>query len=95
MISSQVYEPPATHVPAAPPAPQPTQFWFTCSRFSPQVSPPAPHSPGAVWHPSVSLHDAVQHTLPTPTPQVAGAAVHEQALHTSPVPLQYRVQVAG
>jgi hypothetical protein len=95
VISSQAYEPPATHVPAAPEAPQPWQLWFTSSRFSPQVSPPAPHSPGVVWHPSVALHVAVQHTLPLPTTQVVGGAVHEQALHTSPVPLQYRVQVAG
>jgi hypothetical protein len=34
------------------------------------------------------LHAAVQHWLPAPTPQVVGDAVHEQALHTSPVPLQ-------
>ena len=83
------------HVPAAPAAPQPTQVWFTSSTFSPQVSPPAPHSPGSVWHPRVSLHDAAQHSLPLPTTQVVGGAVHEQPLHTSPVPLQYRVQVAG
>jgi hypothetical protein len=59
------------------------------------VSPPVPHEPAAVWHPSVSLHDAVQHSLPAPTPHAVVVAVHEQALHTSPVPLQYRVQVAG
>jgi hypothetical protein len=33
--------------------------------------------------------------LPAPTAQVVGGAVQEQVLHTSPVPLQYRVQVAG
>jgi hypothetical protein len=72
----------------APAAPQPWQVWFTSSRFSVQVSPPAPHSPGSVWHPSVSLHAAVQHSLLPPTTQVVIAAVQEQALHTSPVPLQ-------
>jgi len=93
--SSQTYEPPATQVPVAPAAPQPWQVWFTSSRFSPQVSPLVPHEPDAVWHPSVSLHDAVQHSFPAPTPQVVVDAVHEHALHTSPAPLQYRVQVAG
>ncbi len=95
MTSSQGYEPPATHVPAAPAGPQPTQLWSMSSRFSVQVSPPIPHSPGAVWHPSVVLHDAVQHSLPPPTPHVVGDAVHEHPLHVSSVPLQYRVQVAG
>jgi hypothetical protein len=75
-------------VPAAPPAPQPWQVWPTDSRFSPQVSPPVPHAPGAVWQPAVALHDAVQHSLPLPTPQVVGDAVHEQPLHVSSVPLQ-------
>ena len=88
MNSSQTYEPPATHVPAALPAPQPTQVWPTDKRFSPQVSPPVPHSPGAVWQPRVALHVAVQHTLPAPTPQVVDDAEQEQELHTSLVPLQ-------
>jgi hypothetical protein len=52
------------------------------------VSPPVPHEPAAVWHPRVSLHNAVQHWSPTPTPQVVIDAVQEQVLHTSPVPLQ-------
>ena len=95
MTSLQAYKPPATHVPSAPAAPQPSQLWFNSSRFSPQVSPPTPHNPGSVRHPSVSLHVAVQHSLPAPTPQVVGVAVHEQGLHVSSVPLQVRVQVAG
>jgi hypothetical protein len=88
VVSLQAYDPPATQVPAAPAGPQPAQLWFTCSRFSEQVSPPVPHSPGAVWHPSVPLHPATQHSLPPPTPQVVGVAVHEQGLHTSAMPLQ-------
>ena len=87
-MSSQGYAPPAMHVPTAPAAPQPSQTWPTASRFSPQVSPPVPHEPAAVWQPRLSLHDAVQHSLPLPTPQAVGDAVHEQASHTSPVPLQ-------
>jgi hypothetical protein len=90
-----MYEPPATHEPVAPAAPQPSQLWFTSSRFSVQVSPPAPHNPGVVRHPSVSLHDASQHTLPLPTPQVVGDAAHEQVPHTSSIPLQKRVQLPG
>ena len=95
MNSSHGYEPPATHVPEAPPAPQPSQVWPTSSRFSPQVSPPEPHAPAAVWQPSVSLHAAVQHSFRVPTPHVVVVALHVQALHTSAVPLQYRVHVAG
>jgi len=90
-----VYEPPATHVPDAPAAPQPEQLWSMSSTFSPQVSPPVPHSPGEVRHPSVALHDAVQHSLATPTPQVVVVAVHVHAPHVSSVPLQYRVHVPG
>jgi hypothetical protein len=95
VTSSQGYEPPATQVPVALAAPQPVQLWFTSSRFSVQVSPPAPHSPAAVWHPSVALHDAVQHSFPTPTPHAFGTAVQAQLLHVSSVPLQCRAQVGG
>jgi len=95
VTSSQAYEPPATHVPLALAAPQPWQVWFTSRRFSPQVSPPVPHSPGSVWHPSVALHDASQHSLPLPTPQVVAAAEQVHGLHVSSVPLQVRVHVAG
>ena len=51
--------------------------------------------PAAVLQPVTSLQPAVQHWFAGPTPQVVGDAVHEHVLHTSPVPLQYRVQVPG
>ena len=54
--------------------------------FAAQVSAQLPF---VVWQPPVAaLHPASQHWFPLPTPHVAGVAVHEQALHTSPVPLQ-------
>jgi hypothetical protein len=88
VVSLQVYDPPATQVPAAPPGPQPWQVWPTCSRFSLQVSPPVPQVPGTVWHPRVALQEGEQHSLPPPTPQVVDEAVQVHGLHVSLVPLQ-------
>jgi hypothetical protein len=47
-----------------------------------------PQSPGTVEHPSVSSHDASQHSLPPPTSQVDDETEHEQEMHVSSVPLQ-------
>jgi hypothetical protein len=89
----QVCVTPPEQMPSAPAEPQPMQDWPTVSMFAVQISAQAP---SVVRQPPVAaLHPAWQHWLPPPTPQVVSAAVHVQALHTSPVPLQYRVQVFG
>jgi hypothetical protein len=62
------------------------------SWFDPQVS---AQLPAAVPQPDPPEHVTVQHWLPPPTSQVVGVAVHVHALHTSPVPEQYRVQEGG
>ena len=88
-----VYTVPPLHIPAAPAGPQPMQDSPMTSWFVEQVSGQVPF---VVRQPPVdALHDASQHSLAAPTTQVVGGAVHEQELHTSPVPLQYRVQVPG
>jgi hypothetical protein len=80
--------PPATHVPVAPPAPQPWHVWFTSSVFPSHVSPPIPHRPAVVTHPVPPSQPASQHSFPAPTPHVVDVAVHVHALHTSPLPEQ-------
>jgi hypothetical protein len=61
------------------------------------VTPPqtSAQAPAAVEQPEPALQFAVQHTLPGPTAQVVAAAVHEQSLQVSALPLQKRVQLAG
>jgi hypothetical protein len=59
--------------------------------FAPQDSPP-PQVPVAVEQPEAGVHTALQQP---PAVHAVVAGVHEQELHTSPVPLQYRVQVPG
>jgi hypothetical protein len=84
---------PPLHSPSALFAPQPWQVSPRMSWFAVQVSAQAPF---VVRQPPVAaLHDDAQHSLAAPTPQVVVVAEHEQELHTSPVPLQYRVQVPG
>ena len=93
LAALHVYEPPPEQIPSPPAEPQPTQYWPMMSWLAEQVSGQASF---VVRQPPVdALHDAVQHSLATPTVQVVVAAEHEQELHTSPVPLQYRVQVPG
>ena len=93
LAALHVYNVPPLHIPAAPAGPQPAQYWPMTSWFAVQVSEQVPSS--VKQPPPDASHDAVQHSLPAPTPQVVVAAEHEQVLHTSPVPLQYRVQVPG
>jgi len=93
LVALHVYTVPPLHIPSAPAGPHPAQDWPMMSWFVEQISGQAPL---VVRQPPVpALHDASQHSLPAPTPQVVGDAVHEQPLHTSPRPLQYRVQVPG
>ena len=88
-----VYTEPPLHIPAALAGPQPAHDWPTTSWLVEQVS---AHAPPAVRQPPApALHEATQHWFPAPTPQVVSPAEHEQVLHTSLVPLQYRVQVPG
>jgi hypothetical protein len=88
-----VYTPPPEQIPSAPAAPHPTQPWPTSSWFAPHTS---AHVPAVVRQPPVpASHPAAQHWFEGPTPHVVTAAVHVHALHTSAVPLQYRVHVAG
>ena len=87
-----VVEVPALHVPSARLAPQPVQVRPVVTVVAPQTS---AQIPAAVLQPVTSLQPAVQHWFAGPSSQVVGAAEHEQELHTSPVPLQYRVQVPG
>ena len=93
LAALHVYNVPPLHIPAAPAGPQPAQYWPTVSWFAVQVSGQVPSS--VKQPPPDASHAAVQHSLPAPTPQVVVAAVHVQLLHTSLVPLQYRVQVPG
>ena len=93
LAALHVYTVPPLHSPAAPAGPQPVHVSPRISWFAVQLSAQAPL---VVRQPPVdALHAAAQHSLPAPTPQVVGDAVHEQPLHTSPRPLQYRVQVPG
>ena len=92
VVALHVVEVPALHVPLARLAPQPVQFRPVVTVVALQTS---AQVPAAVLQPVTSLQPAVQHWFAGPTAQVVVAAVHEQELHTSPVPLQYRVQVAG
>jgi hypothetical protein len=88
-----VYTVPPLHIPSEPAGPQPTQDWPMVSWFAVQVSGQVSL---VVRQPPVdAVHAASQHTLAAPTPQVVVAAEHEQELHTSPEPLQYRVHVPG
>ena len=81
-----VYTVPPLHIPSAPAGPQPTQDSPRTSWFVEQLSGQVPF---VVRQPPVAaLQSAAQHSLAAPTPQVVVAAVHEQELHTSPVPLQ-------
>jgi hypothetical protein len=83
---------PPPHVPLARFSPQPEQVRPVVTLFVPQTS---AQEPAAVPQPDPAEQVTVQHWLPPPTAQVVWDAVHEQALHTSPVPEQYRVQPAG
>jgi hypothetical protein len=86
LAALHVYTVPPLHIPSAPAGPQPTQVWPMVSWFAVQVSGQVSF---VVRQPPVdALHDAAQHSLAAPTPQVVGGAVQEQELHTSPVPLQ-------
>ena len=91
VVESQVYVPPPPQVPVAPAAPHPLQVEASVIVFAPQDSPP-PQVPATVEHPEAGVHTALQQP---PAVHVVVAGVHEQELHTSPVPLQYRVQVPG
>jgi hypothetical protein len=90
--ASQVYAAPPPHEPTALLSPHPAHVPPVCSRFVPQLS---AQLPAAVPQPAPELHVTVQHWLPPPTAQVVWDAEHEQVLHTSPPPEQYRVQLAG
>jgi hypothetical protein len=93
LAALQVFTVPPLHIPAALAGPQPAQNSPTVSWFAVQVSGQVSF---VVRQPPVaSLQDDSQHSLPAPTPQVVVDAEHEQELHTSPVPLQVRVQVPG
>jgi hypothetical protein len=83
---------PPPQVPAAPLAPQPEQVRPVVRAFRPQLS---VQEPASVAQPDPPEQVAAQHWLPPPTAQVVWEAEHEQALHTSPVPLQYFVQLTG
>jgi len=87
------YTPPPEQIPSASAAPQPTHAWPTMIWFAEQVS---GHVPSVVRQPPIAaLQYATQHWFPLPAPHVVCHAVHAQLLQTSPVPLQYRVQLAG
>ena len=93
LAALQLYTAPPEQIPSASAGPQPTQAWPMSSWLAVQVS---GHASSSVKQPPVDAsHAATQHWLPGPTPQVVFVAVHEQLSHTSPVPLQYRVQVTG
>ena len=88
----QRYAVPPTQSPLARLSPHPSHPSPTVRVFDVQVS---SQVPGSVPQPSVGLHVAAQHSLLLPGEQVVALGVHVQALHTSPVPLQCRVQLAG
>jgi hypothetical protein len=92
VVSSQAVPVPPPHAPFARLGPHPEHALLVVRRFDPQVS---AQVPGAVPQPDPPEHVTVQHSLPPPTAQVSAAEEHEQVLHTSPVPLQVRVQLPG
>ena len=92
VVALHVVEVPALHVPSARLSPQPVQLRPMVTVVALQTS---AQTPAAVLQPAASSQPAVQHWFDGPTLQVVVAAEHEQELHTSPVPLQYRVQVPG
>jgi hypothetical protein len=88
-----VFTAPPEQNPSAPADPQPTQNWPMMIWLAEQVS---GQGPSVVRQPPMATsHDASQHWFPLPAPQVICPAVHVQLLQTSPVPLQYRVQLSG
>jgi len=87
-----VVDVPAPHVPSARLSPQPVQLRPVVTVVAVQTS---AQTPAAVLQPPTASQPAVQHWFAGPTAHVVGDAVHEQLLHTSPAPLQYRVQVPG
>jgi hypothetical protein len=89
----QVLTAPPEQNPSASAEPQPTQNWPTMIWFAEQVSGQVPFV--VKQPPMATSHDASQHWFPLPAPQVICPAVHVQLLQTSPVPLQYRVQLSG
>jgi hypothetical protein len=90
--ASQVVLMPPPHAPFARLGPHPEQPLPVVTRFDPQVS---AQVPAAVPQPDPPEQVTVQHSLPPPTEQVSAVEEHEQELHTSPVPLQVRVQLPG
>jgi hypothetical protein len=87
-----VYDPPPEQIPSPSAGPQPTHDWPMVIWLAVQVS-------GQVTlvvrqPPVAASHDATQHWLAGPTPQVVVAAEQVQSSHT-PAPSQVRVQVPG
>ena len=92
VVASQVLVVPPPHAPLARLAPHPEHALPVVRRFDPQLS---AQLPAAVPQPAPLVQVTVQHSLPPPTAQVSAVEEHEQALQTSPEPLQVRVQLPG
>jgi hypothetical protein len=88
----QEMEVPALHVPLARFDPQPWQVRPVVTVAAVQMS---AQLPGSVRQPENSSQSATQHWFVAPAAHTVGAAVHEQSVQVSSLPLQVRVQVSG